>query len=51
MPGTSDRVPVIPLNIADTGYWGYDFSVGFGGGTPVEGHVIYNYTGFFKVYE
>ena len=42
---------VIPLNIGETGYWGFDFSVGVGGGTPMEGHAIYNYTGFFKVYE
>ena len=42
---------IIPLNIAETGYWGYDFSIGVGGGTPVEGHAIYNYTGFFYVSE
>ncbi len=42
---------VIPLNIGETGYWGFDSSVGVGGGTPMEGHAIYNYTGFFKVYE
>ena len=41
----------IPLNIGETGYWGFDFSVGVGGGTPLEEHAIYNYTGFFKVYE
>ena len=42
---------IIPLNIAETGYWGYDFSIGVGGGIPVEGHAIYNYTGFFYVSE
>ena len=42
---------IIPLNIAETGYWGYDFSIGVGGGTPAEGHAIYNYTGFFYVSE
>ena len=42
---------IIPLDIAETGYWGYDFSIGIGGGILIEGHAIYNYTGFFKVYE
>ena len=42
---------VIPLNIAETGYWGLDFSIGLGVGTPAEGHAVYNFTGFFKVYE
>ena len=42
---------IIPLNITETGYWGYDFSIGLGGGTAVEGHAVYNFTGFFKVYE
>ena len=42
---------VIPLNIAETGYWGADFTLGFGGGTPGEGHAFYTYTGFVCVYE